>query len=66
MPKEINLLDPLGLAAMAKKQVDQMATQAGMKPLPNIPQLKVPDPLGILGRGNPGDERPGYGRNARA
>jgi len=61
---EINVLDPLGIAAAVKKQADQMATQAGMKPLPDLPQIKLPDPLGILSRGNPGD-RPGYARNTR-
>ena len=64
MAKEFNVLDPLGIVAAVKKQADQMATQAGMKPLPNIPQIKLPDPLGILGRSNP-DDRPGYGRNTR-
>lgn len=65
MAKEFNVLDPLGIAAALKKQADQMATQAGMKPLPNIPQIKLPDPLGILNRQNPTSDRPGYARNTR-
>jgi len=61
MAKEFNVLDPLGIAAAVKRQADQMATQAGMSPLPDIPQIKLPDPLGILSQSNPGDRR-GYGR----
>lgn len=57
MANEFNVLDPLGIAAALKKQADQMATQAGMKPLPDLPQIKLPSPLGILGRGNPSDRR---------
>jgi len=62
MAKEFNVLDPLGIAAAVKKQADQMATQAGMSPLPNIPHIKLPDPLGILGGQSNPDDRRGYGR----
>lgn len=64
MAREFNALDPLGIIDQVKKQADKMASEAGIQQLPALPKIKLPDPLGILGQGNP-DNRPGYGRDRR-
>ena len=40
MADQFNALDPLGIIKMAKNQIDTMATQAGLSPLPSVPGLQ--------------------------
>lgn len=37
MAQEVNLLDPLGIAKAVRGQVNQMAIQAKLPPLPEMP-----------------------------
>lgn len=40
MANQFNPLDPLGIIKTAKDQIDTMATQAGLPPLPSVPGLQ--------------------------
>jgi len=67
MPNQINLLDPLGIAATMRSQLNQMAQSANLPQLPEVPKIMalpgallnyVPFPLG--------PDRKGWGRGERA
>ena len=62
MAQEINLLDPLGIAKAVRGQVNQMATQAKLPPLPEVPTVSVKG-LPFLNRI---PDRPGLSRPDRA
>ena len=67
MAKEVNLLDPLGIAKMVRGQVNQMAISAKLPPLPEMPTLSVSMAgLPLLNQFNPVPNRPGYDRADRA
>ena len=67
MAKEVNLLDPLGIAKAVRGQVNQMAIQAKLPPLPEMPAIKVTtDGIPLLNQFNPVADRPGYERGDRA
>ena len=67
MAQEVNILDPLGIAKAVRGQVNQMATQAKLPPLPEVPAINVSMAgLPLLNRFNQTLNRPGYGREDRA
>ncbi|MBA7678433.1 hypothetical protein ES703_86708 [subsurface metagenome] len=67
MAQEVNLLDPLGIVKAVRGQVSQMATQAKLPPLPEMPTLMVSMAgLPLLNQFNPVPNRPGYERSDRA
>ena len=67
MAQEVNLLDPLGIAKAVRGQVNQMAIQAKLPPLPEMPAIKV-DMAGLplLNQFNKVPDRAGMGRGERA
>ena len=67
MAQEVNLLDPLGIAKAVRGQVNQMAIQAKLPPLPALPTVNVQ--MGALPFSNLFNklpDRPGFGRGDRA
>ena len=67
MAKEVNLLDPLGIATAVRGQINQMAVQANLPQVPNVPTIKVKmDYLPLLNQFNLTPERPGWSRGERA
>jgi hypothetical protein len=60
MAKDVNLLDPLGIAKAVRGQVNQMAIQAKLPPLPEMPAINVNIQF------NQVPNRPGYERLDRA
>ena len=67
MPKDINLLDPLGIAKAVRGQVNQMAAQAKLPSLPNLPAIKVNvDGIPLVTRFNQVQDRPGMATPDRA
>jgi len=67
MAQEVNLLDPLGIAKAVRGQVNQMAIQANLPQLPNVPTINVQmDGLPLLNQFNQTPERPGWSRGERA
>lgn len=67
MAKEVNILDPLGIVKAVRGQVNQMATQAKLPQVPELPTIKV-DMAGLplLNAFNQTPNRPGYSREDRA
>ena len=67
MAQEVNLLDPLGIVKAVRGQVNQMAIQAKLPQLPEVPAIKV-DMAGLplLNQFNMVPNRPGYERADRA
>ena len=67
MAQEVNLLDPLGIAKAVRGQVNQVAFQAKLPPLPEMPAINVGMAgLPLLNRFNPIPDRAGMGRGERA
>ncbi len=67
MAQEVNLLDPLGIAKAVRGQVNQMAIQANLPPLPEMPTIKVGMAgLPLLNKFNTIPDRPGFSRGERA
>ncbi len=67
MAQEVNLLDPPGIAKAVRGQVNQMATQAKLPPLPEMPAVNVRMAgLPLLNQFNKVPNRPGYERSDRA
>jgi len=67
MAQEVNLLDPLGIAKAVRGQVNQMAIQAKLPPLPEMPTIKVSMAgLPLLNQFNQIPDRPGFSRGERA
>jgi len=67
MAQEVNLLDPLGIAKAVRGQVNQMAIQAKLPQLPDVPAIKVGMAgLPFLNQFNQASNRPGYERSDRA
>jgi len=67
MAKEVNLLDPLGIAKVVRGQVNQMVIQANLPPLPEMPAIKVNmDGLPLVNTFNQVPDRPGMSRGERA
>ena len=67
MGKEVNLLDPLGIAKAVRGQVNQMAIQAKLPQLPEVPTIKVSMAgLPLLNRFIQTPDRAGMGRGDRA
>ena len=67
MAQEVNLFDPLGIVKVVRGQVNQMAIQAKLPPLPEMPTIKV-DMAGLplLNQFNKVPDRPGMSRGERA
>ena len=65
MPQEVNLLDPLGIVKAVRGQVNQMATQAKLPQLPELPTVKV-GTLPFFNLFNRISDRPGMSRGDRA
>ncbi len=67
MAQEVNLLDPLGIAKAVRGQVNQMAIQAKLPQLPELPTIKVSMAgLPLLNQFNQIPDRPGMSRGERA
>ena len=67
MAKDVNLFDPLGIAKAVRGQVNQMAIQAKLPPLPEMPAINVNMAgLPLLNQFNPVANRPGLSRSDRA
>ena len=67
MAQEVNLLDPLGIAKAVRGQVNQMAIQAKLPQLPEMPTIKMSMAgLPLLNQFNQMPNRPGWGRGDRA
>ena len=67
MAQEVNLLDPLGIAKAVRGQVNQMAVQAKLPPLPEMPAINVNMAgLPLLNTFNMIPNRPGLSRGDRA
>lgn len=67
MPQEVNILDPLGIAKVVRGQVNQMATQAKLPALPELPSVSVKvGPVSLFNPFNKIPNRPGLGREERA
>jgi len=67
MSQEVNILDPLGIAKAVRGQVNQMAIQAKLPQLPDVPAIKVTMAgLPLLNRFNQIPDRAGWGRGERA
>ena len=67
MAQEVNLLDPLGIAKAVRGQVNQMAIQAKLPQLPDVPTIKVGMAgLPLLNQFNKIPDRPGLARTDRA
>ncbi|MBA7671313.1 hypothetical protein ES703_79469 [subsurface metagenome] len=67
MAQEVNLLDPLGIVKAVRGQVNQMATQAKLPSLPEVPTINVSMAgLPLLNRFIQIPNRPGYERADRA
>lgn len=67
MAQEVNLLDPLGIAKAVRGQVNQMAIQAKLPQLPEMPAIKVNMAgLPLVNTFNKMPNRPGYGISDRA
>lgn len=66
MAQEVNLLDPLGIVKAVRGQANQMAIQAKLPQLPEVPSIKVKmDGLPLLNQFNKVPNRPGYSREER-
>jgi len=67
MAQEVNLLDPLGIAKAVRGQVNQMAIQAKLPQLPEMPTIKMSMAgLPLLNKFNQTPDRPGMSRGERA
>jgi len=68
MAQEVNLLDPLGIAKAVRGQVNQMAIQAKLPQLPEMPTINVSMAgLPLLNQFKAqAPNRPGYERADRA
>ena len=67
MAQEVNLLDPLGIAKAVRGQVNQMAIQAKLPPLPEMPAISVNMAgLPLLNQFNRIPDRAGLARSDRA
>lgn len=67
MPQDVNLLDPLGIVKSVRSQVNQMAIQAKLPQLPEVPTIKVNmGGFPLLNQFNPTPDRPGWSRGERA
>ena len=67
MAQQVNLLDPLGIAKVVRGQVNQMAIQVKLPPLPEMPAISVNMAgLPLLNQFNPIPDRPGLSRADRA
>jgi len=67
MAQEVNLLDPLGIAKVVRGQGNQMAIQAKLPQLPEMPTIKMNMAgLPLLNVFNQIPERPGWSRGERA
>lgn len=67
MAQEVNLLDPLGIAKAMRGQVNQMAVQAKLPQIPEVPTIKMNMAgLPLLNKFNKLPERPGMSRGERA
>jgi len=67
MAKDVNLLDPLGIAKAVRGQVNQMAISAKLPALPDLPAINVGmDGLPLLNQFNQVPNRPGMARQDRA
>jgi len=67
MAQDVNLLDPLGIAKAVRGQVNQMAIQARLPQLPQMPAINVAmDGLPLLNQFNKAPDRPGFSRGDRA
>jgi len=67
MAQEVNLLDPLGIAKAVRGQVNQMAIQARLPQVPEVPTITVSMAgLPLLNRFNQITDRPGMSRGDRA
>lgn len=67
MAQEVNLFDPLGIVKAVRGQVNQMATQAKLPPLPEMPTINVSMAgLPLLNQFNKVPDRPGMSRGERA
>jgi|GEM_PF-3543575 len=67
MSQDVNLFDPMGIAKMVRGQVNQMAVQANLPQVPDLPTLNVSMAgFPLLNSFNPVVRRPGYAREERA
>jgi len=67
MAQQVNLFDPLGIAKAVRGQVNQMAIQAKLPQVPEIPAINVSMAgLPLLNRFNQIPDRAGMGRTDRA
>ena len=67
MAQEVNLFDPLGIAKAVRGQVNQMAIQAKLPQIPEVPMVKVSmGGLPFLNQFNKIPDRPGMSRGERA
>ena len=67
MAQEVNLLDPLGIAKAVRGQVNQMAIQANLPQVPDVPTIKVSMAgLPLLNQFNKIPDRPGFAKEDRA
>ena len=67
MAQEVNLFDPLGIAKAVRGQVNQMAIQAKLPQVPEVPMVKVSmGGLPFLNQFNKIPDRPGWARGERA
>ncbi len=67
MAQEVNILDPLGIVKAVRGQVNQMAIQAKLPQLPEVPTIKVSMAgLPLLNQFDKAPNRPGYERADRA
>jgi len=67
MAQEVNLLDPFGVAKMARGQINTMCVAANLPQVPDVPVIKLAMPsLPLLNKWAPIPERPGMSRGERA
>ena len=67
MAQEVNLFDPFGIAKVVRGQVNQMAIQAKLPQIPEVPMVKVSmGGLPFLNQFNKIPDRPGMSRGERA
>jgi len=67
MAQEINLLDPFGVAKMARGQLNSMCVAAKLPTLPEMPVIKMNmSGLPLLNKWNSIPDRPGMSRGERA
>lgn len=67
MARQVNILDPLGIAKTVRGQVNTLAAQAKLPPLPELPSVNVNvEGMPLVNAFNQTPDRPGYALSDRA